>query len=117
MLMAGDKALNPSNVKGQEIGAATQGMGAALFEQLVYDGPQIANSNLIEYRVPRTTDIPTVIEGITVERQDGPGPYGSKGIGEGAITPFASAITAAVADAIGVWFESIPITISVRANS
>jgi CO/xanthine dehydrogenase Mo-binding subunit len=104
------KALNPMNVKGQELGAATQGMGAALFEQLIYDGPQIVNSNLIEYRVPRTTDVPAVIETITVEREDGPGPYGSKGVGEGAITPFASAVTAAVADATGVWFESTPIT-------
>jgi CO/xanthine dehydrogenase Mo-binding subunit len=104
------KALNPANVKGQEIGAATQGMGAALFEQLTYDGPQIVNSNMIEYRVPRTTDVPKVIKTITVERQDGPGPYGAKGIGEGALTPVASAITAAVADATGIWFESTPIT-------
>lgn len=104
------KAINPNNVKGQEIGAATQGMGAALYEQLVYDGPQLANANLIEYRVPRMADIADVIETITVERGDGPGPYGSKGVGEGALTPFASAVTAAVANATGVWFDSIPIT-------
>jgi CO/xanthine dehydrogenase Mo-binding subunit len=104
------KAINPTTVKGQEIGAATQGLGAALFEELVYDGPQIVNSNMIEYRVPRTTDVPQTIETITVERQDGPGPYGSKGMGEGALTPVASAITAAVADATGTWFETTPIT-------
>jgi CO/xanthine dehydrogenase Mo-binding subunit len=104
------KAINPNNVKGQEFGAAMQGMGAALFEQLVYDGPQIVNSNLVEYRVPRVGDIPAEVQSITVERGDGPGPYGAKGVGEGALTPFASAVTAAIADATGVWFDSIPIT-------
>jgi CO/xanthine dehydrogenase Mo-binding subunit len=104
------KAINPKSVRGQELGAATQALGGALFEAIIYDGPQIANANLVEYRVPRMTDLPTRIESILVERGDGPGPYGSKPVGEGAMTAIGGAVLAAVARATGQWADRLPLT-------
>jgi CO/xanthine dehydrogenase Mo-binding subunit len=103
-------AVNPKAVEGQDLGAATQGMGGALFEELVYDGPQIANPNLVEYRVPRTTDLPRKIHTMIAERRDGVGPYGAKGAGEGALNPMGAAFAGAVGRAIGRWPTRLPLT-------
>ena len=103
-------AINPKAVEGQDLGAATQGMGIALFEELVYDGPQISNPNLVEYRVPRTTDLPRKIHTMIAERRDGVGPYGAKGAGEGALNPMPAAVAGAVGRAIGRWPTRLPLT-------
>lgn len=103
-------ALNPRAVEGQDLGAATQGIGMALFEELVYDGPQIVNPNIVEYRVPKTTDLPRRIDTMLAQRGDGIGPYGAKGSGEGALNPIAAAAAAAVARATGRWSLTLPLT-------
>jgi CO/xanthine dehydrogenase Mo-binding subunit len=103
-------ALNPKAVEGQDLGAATQGVGMALFEELVYDGQQLANPNVVDYRVPRMSDLADKIETIIVERGDGVGPYGAKGAGEGALNPIGPAVATAVAQAIGVWPTELPLT-------
>ena len=46
-------AINPALAEGQDIGAATMGMGIGLFEELVYDGPQLVNGSILDYRLPR----------------------------------------------------------------
>jgi CO/xanthine dehydrogenase Mo-binding subunit len=104
------KAINPQSVRGQDLGAATQAIGGALYEQIIYDGSQMANANLIEYRVPRISDLASRIETMIVERGDGPGPYGSKPVGEGAMTVVGGAIVSAVARAIGQWPDRLPLT-------
>lgn len=104
------RVILPAGVEGQDLGAAMQGIGGALFEEIVYDGPQIVNANIVEYRVPRITDLARRIDSIVVERGDGPGPYGAKGLGEGAMTAVGSAIVSAVAQAIGVRPEVLPLT-------
>ena len=103
-------ALNPKAVEGQDLGAATMGLGGALYEELVYDGPQLANPNVVEYRVPRITDLPPKIDTMIVQRGDGVGPYGAKGAGEGALNPVPAAVAAAVARATGVWPTTLPLT-------
>jgi CO/xanthine dehydrogenase Mo-binding subunit len=103
-------AINPAMVEGQDLGAATQGLGAALFEELVYDGPQLVNPNLVEYRVPKTTDIPTRIDTVIAERADGVGPFGAKGGGEGSLNPIGGAVASAVRRATGTWPTQLPLT-------
>jgi CO/xanthine dehydrogenase Mo-binding subunit len=44
-----------------------------------------------------------------VENADGPGPYGAKGVGEGALAGVAAAIATALADA-GVHIDELPAT-------
>lgn len=103
-------ALNPHAVEGQDLGAATQGMGGALYEELIYDGPQLVNPNLVDYRVPRMRDMPAKIDTQVVQRRDGIGPYGAKGAGEGALNPMAAAVATAVARATGKWPSRVPLT-------
>ena len=103
-------AVNPDLVKGQDLGAATQGLGIALWEEMVYDGEQLTNPNLIEYRVPRLRDTPRRITSVLAERADGAGPYGAKGAGEGALNPVPAAVAAAIGRAVGVWPTELPLT-------
>ena len=94
-------AINPALVHGQDLGAATMGLGAALSEQLVYDGQTLANPNVVDYRVPRCSDPPERLDQILAERRDGIGPYGAKGAGEGALNPLGAAVAAAVGRLLG----------------
>ncbi|KAF5030870.1 Nicotinate dehydrogenase medium molybdopterin subunit [anaerobic digester metagenome] len=54
-------------------------------------------------------DAPEIITYI-VESEEPRGPFGAKGVGEGAIIPTAPAIVNAIYDAIGVRFTSLPVT-------
>lgn len=103
-------AVNPDLVKGQDLGAATQGLGIALWEEMVYDGEQLTNPNLVEYRVPRLRDAPRRVTSVLAERGDGAGPYGAKGAGEGALNPVPAAVAAAVGRAVGIWPTELPLT-------
>ena len=55
-------------------------------------------------------DIPADLRSILVENADGPGPHGSKGIGESGLMPTAPAIANAIARAIGVRLTVLPLT-------
>ncbi len=103
-------AVNPDLVKGQDLGAATQGLGIALWEEMVYDGEQLTNPNLVEYRVPRLRDAPRRVTSVLAERGDGAGPYGATGAGEGALNPVPAAVAAAVGRAVGIWPTELPLT-------
>ncbi|MCU1492843.1 MAG: aldehyde oxidase [Acidimicrobiaceae bacterium] len=103
-------AINPQAVEAQDLGAATQGLGCALFEELLYDGPQLMNPNIVDYRVPRMRDLPGRIDAMLAERRDGVGPYGAKGSGEGALNPIAAAVATAVARVVGRWPDRVPLT-------
>jgi CO/xanthine dehydrogenase Mo-binding subunit len=103
------KAINPLLVERQDEGAVLQGVGNALFEEMVFEDGQLTNDSLLEYRVPRVEDMPARMQGIIVENADGPGPYGAKGCGEGAQAATPAAIATALADA-GVPMNELPFT-------
>lgn len=103
------KAINPLLVKRQDEGAVLQGLGNALFEEMVFEDGILTNDNLLDYRIPRIEDMPAEMTGIIVENADGPGPYGAKGCGEGAQAATLAAIATAVADA-GVEVKQLPLT-------
>lgn len=103
------KAINPQLVERQDEGATLQGIGNALFEEMRFDGGQVVNDSLLEYRVPRIADLPREMTSIIVENEDGPGPYGAKGCGEGAFAAVPAAIVCALADA-GVPMNELPLT-------
>ena len=104
------KAINPLQCVGQEEGAAMMGIGHTLFEQMVYEGGQLVNSNLVDYRVPTFADLPREFHSELVENGDGPGPYGCRGMGEGGIFSVAPAVTNALARATGVRIHDLPLT-------
>jgi CO/xanthine dehydrogenase Mo-binding subunit len=103
-------AINPALAEGQDIGAATMGMGIGLFEELVYDGPQLVNGSILDYRLPRFSDLPKEVEMHLVQNQDGVGPYGAKGGGEASLNSMAANIANAVDRAVGVRIRQAPLT-------
>jgi CO/xanthine dehydrogenase Mo-binding subunit len=103
------KAINPQLVERQDEGATLQGIGNALFEEMRFDDGQVVNDSLLEYRIPRIADLPLQMTSFIVENEDGPGPYGAKGCGEGAFAAVPAAIVCAVADA-GVPMNELPLT-------
>ena len=103
-------AINPALAEGQDLGAATMGMGIGLFEELVYEGPQLVNGSILDYRLPRFSDLPKKVELHLVQNQDGVGPYGAKGGGEASLNSMAANIANAVDRATGVRIRSAPLT-------
>lgn len=104
------KAINPLQCLGQDEGAVLFGIGHTLFEEMVYEDGQLLNPNLIDYRVPTFRDLPEDFDSILLENGNGPGPFGSKGMGEGGLLPVASAIAMAVSNAVGVRICDLPLS-------
>ncbi|MGH7817945.1 MAG: xanthine dehydrogenase family protein molybdopterin-binding subunit [Candidatus Binatia bacterium] len=104
------KAINPRQCEAQDEGAAIQGLGHTLFESLQYENGQPLNPSLIDYRVPCMNDLPAIFESRLVENQDGPGPYGAKGMGESGIVSIAPAVGNAIFHATGVRIRELPLT-------
>ena len=104
------KAINPVQAEGQDEGATIQGLGNTLFESLEYDNGQPLNANLVDYRVPRFTDLPESFASVLIENHDGPGPYGAKGMGESGIVSIAPAVGNALYNATGVRIRDLPLT-------
>ena len=104
------KAINPRLVEAQEMGGAMQGIGNALHEEMMFDDTgTLLNGTLYEYHVPTIADMPGEFISTIVENEDGPGPYGAKGIGEGSLAGVAAAIATALADA-GIEIHELPAT-------
>ena len=104
------KAINPDQCIGQDEGAVLFGIGHTLMEEMVYEDGQLLNGNLVDYRVPTFNDLPEHLHTILIENGNGPGPFGSKGLGEGGLLPVASAIASAVSRAVGVRIQDLPLT-------
>lgn len=103
------RAINPLGCRQQLSGASIQGIGQALFEEMVFDRGQLVNPNFIDYVLPTLADMPEEIESVLVEVPHRDGPFGAKGIGETALIPVAPAIANAVYDAVGVRIKDMPI--------
>ena len=113
LVLASDvgKALNPQQVEAQDEGAAVMGVGHSLMEELILDASgRIVNLGAMDYRIPTIQDIPRQLHSVLIENEDGPGPYGAKGAGEGGILGIAGAIGAAVNQAAGVAIRDLPLT-------
>lgn len=112
LIVSGDagRAIQKDVCRGQDEGAAVMGLGGALFEEMKYVGPDLKNIRAFDYRVPLARDLPEDFRSITQEQGHGPGPFGTKGMGEAGLLPVASAIANAVEDAVGVRITSLPIT-------
>jgi len=104
------RAINPQLIERQDEGGALQGIGNALFEEMIHteDGV-LLNDTLLDYRIPTTEDLPEKMTCIIVENEDGPGPFGAKGCGEGVLAALPAAIVNALADA-GVPMTELPLT-------
>jgi xanthine dehydrogenase molybdopterin-binding subunit B len=93
----------------QDEGATMQGIGNALYEEMIFEDGFLMNDTMLDYRVPTFEDMPGKMTSIVVENGDGPGPFGAKGCGEGALAAVPAAIVNALADA-GVPMTTLPLT-------
>jgi CO/xanthine dehydrogenase Mo-binding subunit len=104
------KAINPVSVRTQLSGAAIMRLGHTLFEACQFDGGQMINSTLSDYKVPTFLDLPQVMETEFVEVEHPKGPFGAKGVGETGSFGLSPAIANAIYDAVGVWVRDLPLT-------
>jgi CO/xanthine dehydrogenase Mo-binding subunit len=104
------RRINPQQCEAQDEGAIVQGLGHTLFEEMIYEGGQLLNADLVGYRVPRAGDLPPRVETRFVENADGAGPFGAKGMGEGGLIPVSPAVSNALARLTGVRLRDLPLT-------
>ena len=104
------KAIHPLQCEGQDEGSAMMGFGHTFYEAYQWEGGQIVNSSLVDYKVPTFDDVPDEFESILIEDGNGPGPYGAKGLGEGGIIPVAPAVANAVFWSTGARVKTLPLT-------
>jgi len=108
------RQVNPMTVEGQLHGGIAQALGAALFEELVYDGDsgQLINGSMIDYFMPTTADLPK-IELDHTEVLSPVTPMGIRGIGESGTIPPGAAVANALCDALApfeVDINRLPLT-------
>ncbi len=104
------RCINPQQCEAQDEGAVLQGLGHTLLEEMVYEGGQLLNGDLVGYRVPRAGDVPPALTSRFVENADGAGPFGAKGVGEGPLIPVSPAVANALARLTGVRLRELPLT-------
>ncbi|HEY3304256.1 MAG TPA: xanthine dehydrogenase family protein molybdopterin-binding subunit [Candidatus Binatia bacterium] len=104
------RALHYPSAKGQVEGGAVMGIGHALYEEVIYQDGQLMNGDPFQYRLPVLEDLPPEFYADMLENEDGPGPFGSKGMSQTSIVTVAPAIGNAIYDAVGVRVTSLPIT-------
>jgi carbon-monoxide dehydrogenase large subunit len=108
------RMVNPLLVKGQIHGGVVQGLGQALFEDLVYDAEtgQLLSGSFMDYAMPRADDVPL----FEVDSHEVPtriNPLGAKGVGEAGTVGAIPALVNAVHDALaplGVRHLDMPMT-------
>jgi len=107
------RIINPMIVDGQIHGAVAQGIGAALFEEVVYDETgQLLTASLADYVIPAAGEVPP-IETIHLESVLPGTAGGFRGMGEGGTIGAPAAIANALADALaplGVEIFELPMT-------
>ncbi len=102
--------VNPNLARVQTEGGLVQGIGMALYEDVVYSsqGKDYSNS-FMQYKLPTRLDIGTIRVAFDSSYEP-TGPFGAKSIGEIVINTPSPAIADAIYHATGKRFRSLPIT-------
>ena len=107
------RLINPMIVEGQIHGGVVQGIGGALFEELVFDDQaQLLTGSFLDYAMPRAADVPP-IRTVHLESPSPRNPLGVKGVGEGGAIAPPAAIANAIEDALapfGIRITETPVT-------
>jgi carbon-monoxide dehydrogenase large subunit len=107
------RIINPLIADGQVHGGVAQGIGNALFEEIVYDADgNITTASLADYLPPTAREIPP-FELHHIETPTDASITGAKGLGEGGAIGAPAAVLNAVNDALspfGVAIDEIPAT-------
>jgi CO/xanthine dehydrogenase Mo-binding subunit len=103
------KVINPILAAGQIEGGVAQGIGFALYENVIWQEGRMVNGQMTNYIMPTSMDVPSIrvfFEELPYAR----GPAGAKGIGELPLDGTAPAIANAIAHATGADIRQVPIT-------
>jgi carbon-monoxide dehydrogenase large subunit len=107
------RLVNPLIVDGQVHGGIAQGIGAALYEEVIYDDQgQIQTASLVDYPVPSACEIPPM-KVVHLEMESPTTLGGFRGMGEGGTIGAPAAIANAIADALaplGIHINELPVT-------
>jgi len=107
------RIINPLIVDGQVRGGVAQGIGVALFEEVVHDAQgQLLTASLVDYVVPAASEIPPVAV-VHLETVSPTTLGGYRGMGEGGTIGSPAAVANAVADALaplGIEIDELPMT-------
>jgi CO/xanthine dehydrogenase Mo-binding subunit len=102
------RVIHPILAAGQIEGGVAQGIGYAVFENVVWKDGRMANNQMTNYIMPTSVDIPSIrvyFEEVPYEY----GPLGAKGIGELPIDGPAPAVLNAIENALGIAVNEIPL--------
>jgi CO/xanthine dehydrogenase Mo-binding subunit len=103
------RVINPVLATGQIQGGVAQGIGYALYENVVWDRGKMANAQMTNYIMPTSMDVPAIH--VYFEEQPFSGrPGGAKGIGELPLDGVAPAVASAIENAVGIQVTEIPVT-------
>lgn len=102
--------INPALATVQTEGGIVQGIGMTLYENVQYDKKgRILNDSFMQYKIPTRLDMGNIK--VEFESSYEPtGPFGAKSVGELVINTPAPALTQAIYNATGIWFNELPIT-------
>jgi xanthine dehydrogenase molybdenum-binding subunit len=105
------RVISLNTAENQLFGATLMGIGFGLTEDFVHDprNGRGLNATFLDYKIPTHLDVPPTTA-IFVEPVNPNTVFGAKGMGEGSLVPGAPAIAHAVYNAVGVRFNSTPIT-------
>ena len=103
------RAINPLLAEGQVEGSVYMALGEALMEEQVFRRGVHKWPSMLEYKSPTTLETPQ-IHTFLIETVDPEGPFGAKEVGQGPLLPVIPAVANAVADALGVRIDEVPIT-------
>lgn len=103
------RSINPILVEGQVEGSVYMALGEVLMEEQIFRRGVHKFPSILEYKSPTTLETPRM-HSFIVESVDPEGPFGAKEAGQGPLLPVIPAVTNAVADALGIRIDEIPIT-------
>ena len=102
------RVIHPVLAMGQIEGGVLQAIGYALYENVVWRDGRMANSQMTNYIIPTTEDVPPIR--VLFEEMPYPfGPMGAKGIGELPMDGPAPAVVNAIENATGLPLTEIPV--------
>ena len=106
------RVINPMLVDEQMRGAIVQGIGAALFEECLYDDQgSLRNGNMADYLVPMAAEMPDIIVD-HIQTPTRSSQLGAKGAGEAGTAGAPAAVLNAINDALAplkveVWSQPV----------
>jgi CO/xanthine dehydrogenase Mo-binding subunit len=103
------RVIHPVLAAGQIEGGVAQGIGWALYENVVWRDGRMANGQMTNYIMPTSADLPPIRVHFFENPYEG-GPAGAKGIGELPMDGPAPAILNAVEHATGIALNHVPLT-------